>query len=80
LSYLSRSVESTGERRSAYKILAGKPKGKKPLGRPRRTMDLKTLDGKVQAGLIWLRTGSDLWWAHGNEPSGIITCWEFLDY
>jgi hypothetical protein len=25
-----------GEQRNAYKILMGKPEGKKPLGRPRR--------------------------------------------
>jgi hypothetical protein len=26
-----------GEKRNAYRIFAGKPEGKKPLGRPRRT-------------------------------------------
>jgi hypothetical protein len=36
-----------GVKRNAYRILVGKPEGKKPLGRPRRTwvdnvkMDLK---------------------------------------
>jgi hypothetical protein len=29
-------VERMGEKRNAYKILVGKPEGKKPLGRPRR--------------------------------------------
>jgi len=29
-------VASMGERRSAYKVLVGKPEGKRPLGRPRR--------------------------------------------
>jgi hypothetical protein len=28
-------VERLGEKRSAYRILVGKPEGKKPLGRPR---------------------------------------------
>jgi hypothetical protein len=29
-------VERMGEMRNAYRILVGKPEGKKPLGRPRR--------------------------------------------
>ena len=28
-------LEGTGERRSANRVLAGKPEGKKPVGRPR---------------------------------------------
>jgi hypothetical protein len=28
-----------GERRGAYKALVGKPEGKSPLGRPRRTWE-----------------------------------------
>jgi hypothetical protein len=27
-----------GEKRNAYKILVGKPEGKRPLGKPRRTL------------------------------------------
>jgi hypothetical protein len=43
-----------------YKVLMGKPEGKKPLGRPRRRwedgvrMDL----GGVWIGFDWLRTGT----------------------
>jgi hypothetical protein len=29
-------VEHTGKERDAYRILVGKPEGKRPLGRPRR--------------------------------------------
>jgi hypothetical protein len=38
-----------GEKRNAYRILVGKPEGKKPLGRPRRrwvdniNMDLREI-------------------------------------
>jgi hypothetical protein len=32
----ARHVARIGERRSAYKLLVGKPEGKRPLGRPRR--------------------------------------------
>ena len=48
------------EGRSAFKILTGKPTGKRPLGRPRRRwednirMDLEEIDVN---GLIWLRIG-----------------------
>jgi hypothetical protein len=43
--------------------LVGKPKRKKPLGKPRDTwenikLDLKKQDGRVWAGFIWLRTGT----------------------
>jgi hypothetical protein len=29
-------VAQTGEKRNAYRLLVGKPEGKRPLGRPRR--------------------------------------------
>jgi hypothetical protein len=51
-----------GEKRNAYRILVGKPEGRRPLGRPRRRwvdnikMDLR--DGMVWTGSIWLRIGT----------------------
>jgi hypothetical protein len=55
-----------GEERKVYKVLVGKPKGKRPLGRPRRRwedgirMDLKEigLGGGVWIGFDCLRTGT----------------------
>ena len=47
-------------RRGVYRVLVGKPEGKRPLGRPRRRwednikMDLK----EVRCGSIWLRIGT----------------------
>jgi hypothetical protein len=48
-----------------YKVLVGKPEGKKPLGRPRRRwedgirMDLREIGlGGVWIGFYWLRTGT----------------------
>jgi hypothetical protein len=32
----AREVARMGEKRNAYRILVGKPEGKRPLGRPRR--------------------------------------------
>jgi hypothetical protein len=54
-----------GENRNAYRILVGKPEGKRPLGRPRprwvtllkRILERK--DGMVWIGSIWLRIGTN---------------------
>jgi hypothetical protein len=52
--------------RKVYKVLVGKPEGKRPLGKPRRRwedgirMDLREigLGGGVWIGFDWLRTGT----------------------
>jgi hypothetical protein len=41
-------VARMGEMRNAYRILVGKPEGKRPLGRPRRRR-------VVWTGSMWLR-------------------------
>jgi hypothetical protein len=47
-----------GAKRNAYRILVGKPGGKRPLGRPRcRWVDILR-DGMVWTGSIWLRIGT----------------------
>jgi hypothetical protein len=43
-----------GEKKNAYRILVGKPEGKRPLGRAMH----RRLDGMVWIELIWLRIGS----------------------
>jgi hypothetical protein len=53
-------IARMGEKENAYRILVGKPEGKRPLGRPRRRwvgnikMDLREI-GMVWIGFIWLR-------------------------
>ena len=48
----------------AYKILVGRPEGRRPLGRPRRRwednikMDLQEVGWGAWPGLIWLRIGT----------------------
>jgi hypothetical protein len=57
-----------GEERKMYKVLVGKPEGKRPLGRPRRRwedgirMDLRELG---LGGVDWIRLAQDRgrWWA-----------------
>jgi hypothetical protein len=57
-------VASMGETRDAYRILVGKPDGKRPLRRSRRwwedniKMDFERQDGVVWTGSIWLRIGN----------------------
>jgi hypothetical protein len=55
-------VAQMGRKRNAYKILVGKPEGKRPLGRPRCRwvdnvkIDVREIgwDGMVWTALIWL--------------------------
>ena len=52
-----------GERRGVYKVLVGKPEGRRPLGRPRRRwedkikVDLKEVGCGIWTGSSWLRIG-----------------------
>jgi hypothetical protein len=73
-----------GEKRNVYRLLVGKPEGKRPLGRPRRRwmdnikMDLLEIGVSV---VDWIGLAQDRyrWRAlvnSGNEPSGSIKCWE----
>jgi hypothetical protein len=60
-----------GEKRNAYRILVGKPDGKRPLGRPRRRWvdDIKMDLGEVGwDGRDWidLTQGRDRWRAYVN--------------
>jgi hypothetical protein len=53
-----------GEGRGAYRILVGRPEGRRPLGRPRRRWednikrDLQEVGWGAWSGLIWLRIGT----------------------
>ena len=76
-----------GESRGVYRILVGKPVGKRPLGRSRRRcvdnikMDLQKVGWGECTGLIWLRKGQMVCACKcGNEPSGSIKCGEVLDW
>jgi hypothetical protein len=57
-------VARVGEGRGAYRILVGRPEGRRPLGRPRRRwddhikMDLQKVRWGAWTGLIWLRIGT----------------------
>jgi len=54
-----------GKRRGVYRVLMGKPEGKKRSVRPRRRwednikMDFREVGWGARTGLIWLRIGID---------------------
>jgi hypothetical protein len=75
-----------GEGRGEYRVLVGRPGGRRPLGRPRRRwednikMDLQEVGWGAWTGLIWLMIGQVAGCCEcGNEPSGSIKREEFLD-
>jgi hypothetical protein len=57
-------VACVGERRGIYRVLVGKPEGKRPLLRPRHRWEIilrwffRKWDVKVWTGLSWLRIGT----------------------
>jgi hypothetical protein len=81
-------VARMGEERGGglYRVLLGKPEGKRPLGRHRRRWvhNIKTDLQEVGCGYmdIGLAQDRDSWRRHcecGNEPSGSVKCGESLD-
>jgi hypothetical protein len=53
---LAGNAACIGERRGVYRVLVGKPEGKRPLGRPRRGWEhIKTdLQEVVREGMDWI--------------------------
>jgi hypothetical protein len=60
----ARHVARMGEKRNVYRLLVGKPEGKRPLGRPRSRwmdnikMEILEMGLSVVDGSIWLRIGT----------------------
>jgi hypothetical protein len=51
-----------GERRGIYRVLVGKPEGKKPFGRPRRRWEdniMKDLQPVGCGGMDWIELAQD---------------------
>jgi hypothetical protein len=77
---MGRECSAHGEKGNAYRILAGKPEGKRPLGRPRRRWDDNIKMDLKEAGfggVDWINLEGSC--EHDNEPSGSIKCWEILE-
>jgi hypothetical protein len=58
-------VARMGKGRGAYRVLVGRPEGKRPPGRPRRKLYLREIEFD---GANWIRLAQDSvqWWACGN--------------
>jgi hypothetical protein len=67
-------VPRMGKKRIAYRLLVGKPEGKRPLGRPRRRwVDNIRMDlGEVGWGEGYEQVESSC--EFGTEPSGSMKC------
>jgi len=65
-----------GDRRSIYRVLVGKPEGKRPLGRPRHRWE-DNIKMYLQAvgcgGMDWIMLAQDRdrWWAVVNAVMNI---------
>jgi hypothetical protein len=80
-------VARMGEKTNAYRILVGKPEGKRPLGRPRRRwvdnikMDFREIgwDGVDWIDMVQDR---DRWIALSNKVLNLdsMKCWEVLEW
>ena len=75
-----------GEGRDVHRVLVGKPERKRPLGRPRRSLEdnIKMDRQEVGGGGDWMELAQDRdrWRALVNtvvKSSGSIKCGEFLD-
>jgi hypothetical protein len=80
-------VAGMGEERGMHRVLVGKPEGKRPLGKPRRTLEdnIKKDVQEVGCGVMdWIGLAQNRQVAStcecGNEASGSIKCEEFLDW
>jgi hypothetical protein len=84
---LAGNVARMGEGRSVYRVLVGRPDGKRPLGRPRRRWEdnIKMDLGEIGIdGANWIRLAQDrVQWSgfceHSNEPSGSIRRRDIFD-
>jgi hypothetical protein len=72
---------------NAYRLLMGKPEGKRPLGRPRRRWvnnNIKVDLGEIGwGGVDWIglvQGQVESCCEFGNEPSGSKKCWETIEW
>jgi hypothetical protein len=77
-------VARMGEQRNVYRLLVGKPEGKRPLGRPRRRW-INNMDGPLRersecCGLDWSGSGWYRWRSLVNSLMNFRVCWESTEW
>jgi hypothetical protein len=70
-----------GEKRNVYRLLVGKPEGKRPLERQRRRWidNIKMALLEIGVSVVdWIGLAQDRYSSCelGNEPWGSVKCWE----
>jgi hypothetical protein len=65
---VSRACDTNGKGEESDRVLVGKPKGKRPLERPRHRWDHNGSLGIVWKGVEWIQLAQDTdwWWALVN--------------
>jgi hypothetical protein len=58
---MDRTCSTYGDRKRAYRVLVGKPEGRRPLGRPRRNgrIILKWVFERLDGGIAWIELAQD---------------------
>jgi hypothetical protein len=73
---MGRACSPNGEKKNAYRILVGKPDGKRPLGRTRRgwedniKMDIREVRSDMD--LIDLARDEIMWWTLVNKVMNLL--------
>jgi hypothetical protein len=83
---LAGHVARMGEKRNVFRLLVGKPEGRRPLGRPRRRWLYNIMIDLVDVGwgnVDWIDLAQDSQvessCEFSIEPSGSIKCWETIE-
>jgi hypothetical protein len=71
-----------GEKRNAYRLLVGKPEGRRPLGRPKRRWvdNIRMNLGEVGWGDVEGKEQVESFCEFGIESSGSVKCWENIEW
>jgi hypothetical protein len=72
------ACNTNGEKRNAYRLLVGKPEGKRPLGRPRRRWvdNIKMDLGEIGwGGVDWIGLAKDK-----DKWRTLVKCWETTEW